>query len=111
MSDRRQVRPTRKFFEQLGEHLPVTRGEDGTASCVDFQTYELFSIIGRFATGWDGLPELISGRPEYRILISQGRVVFAYSVVGRLCADGVVELVHLKIDRVPPAWDVRDGEG
>ncbi|MEO5840674.1 MAG: hypothetical protein ABIQ73_20370, partial [Acidimicrobiales bacterium] len=52
-----------------------------------------------FASGFDDLPELIPGRPEYRILLTAGRIVASYSVVGQLAADGAVELIELEIDQ------------
>jgi hypothetical protein len=74
---------------------------------VDFQAYELFSIVERFATGFDDLPELIPGRPQYRLLIAAGTIVSALSVVGQLTGDGSVELVGLKID-TELAWPETD---
>jgi len=41
---------------------------------------------------------LISGRDDYRILISAGRVVRADTVVGQAAADGAIELVCLGLD-------------
>ncbi len=61
--------------------------------------YELFEIIEKFATGFDDLPALIPGREDYRVLISTGLLLSAYSVVGQLAADGAVELVALELDR------------
>ena len=49
-------------------------------------------------TGFDELPELIAGRPEYRVLITAGLLVSRLSVVGQLAADGAVELIELDID-------------
>ena len=64
----------------------------------DFQVYELLRIVDRFATGFDELPELIIGRPDYRILISTGMLVPRFSVVAQLAPDGAVELVQLDVD-------------
>jgi len=58
----------------------------------------LLEIVERFATGFDELPEPIRGRGDYRILVSTGRLVRAYSVVGQLAPDDAVELVSLDID-------------
>jgi hypothetical protein len=52
---------------------------------------------------FDDLPELIPGRPDYRLLIAAGTVVAAVSVLGQLAPDGTVELVGLKID-TRPIW-------
>lgn len=104
---RRLVRPTTDFFQDLDRQLPAERGPDGRPSRADFQAYELFSIIDRFATGFDDLPELISGRPQYRLLIAAGTIVSAVSVVGQLASDGSIELVGLKID-TRPIWSTGD---
>ncbi len=74
--------------------------EDRTESpsTSDFQTFELLEIVEQFAVGFDELPVLIPGRDDYRILISTGVVVHAYSVVGQATADGAVELVSLDLD-------------
>jgi hypothetical protein len=69
----------------------------------------MFSIIERFAEGFDDLPELIAGRPDYRLLIAGGTIVAAVSVVGQLAADGTVELVGLRIDTTP-VWPDLDDE-
>lgn len=52
----------------------------------------------KFATGFDELPALIPGRDDYRILISTGVVVRAYTVVGQASPDGAIELLDLDLD-------------
>ena len=80
------------------------RGYDLTAlraaqvSPADFQAYELLPIVDEFATGWDDLPELILGRPHYRLLITTGYLVPMISVVGQLGSDGAVELTEVSVD-------------
>ena len=96
------VRATRDFFEDLDRQLSPERGPKGEPSRVDFEAYELLPIVERFATGWDELPELIAGRPEYRILITGGRFVPYISVVGQLAPDGAIELEKLRIDLTSP---------
>jgi hypothetical protein len=64
----------------------------------------LLRIVERFAVGFDDLPQLITGRDDYRILIVTGSLVTAFSVVGQLAPDGAVELVQLDIDTGPP-WE------
>lgn len=93
---RRQVRATVAFFEDLDRQLPAERSP-GVPSRSDFQAYELLEIVEAFATGFDGLPELIPGRPDYRILITTGRVVATVSVTAQLAPDGVVDLVGIDI--------------
>lgn len=95
---RRPVRATRELFDDLDRQLPRERGPNGEPSTVDFQASELLRIVERFATGYDELPELIDGRPEYRILVATGVLVPRLSVIGQLASDGAVELIQLDID-------------
>lgn len=96
--ERREARATLEFFQDLDRQLGGERGPSGEPSTNDFQTFELLEIVQRFASGFDDLPELIPGRRDYRVLISTGVLVRAYSVVGQLGRDGAVELVSLEID-------------
>ena len=99
MSDERLiVRATLDFFEDLDRQLPSERGPNGEPSTNDFQVFELLRIVERFAVGFDELPMLIPGRPDYRILIAAGTLVPRLAVVGQLASDGAVELVQLDID-------------
>jgi hypothetical protein len=95
---RREVRATASFFADLDRELPAERTADGRPSTNDFQVHELFEIVEQFATGFDALPELIPGRPEYRILISTSILVRAYAAIGQLAPDGAVDLIQLDID-------------
>ena len=96
--ERRTVRAAASFFEDLDRQLPAERGSNGEPSTNDFQVFELLRIVDRFAVGFDDLPELIAGRPEYRLLVVAGTLVPVISVVGQLAPDGAVELVQLDID-------------
>ena len=102
--DRRTVRIAASFFEDLDAQLAHERGTRGEPSVHDFQVHELLRVVDRFATEWDTLPELISGRTDYRILTAAGILVPLFSVVAQLASDGAIELVELDID--PAAgWD------
>jgi len=101
--ERREVRATLDFFHDLDRQLPTERGPNGEPSTSDFQTFELLEIVEKFAVGFDELPALISGRDDYRVLISTGRVVRAYTVVGQATADGSIEPVSLGLD-TDPDW-------
>jgi hypothetical protein len=93
-----RVRATARFFEDLDRQLPSERGPRGEPSTNDFQTFELLRIVETFAEQFYTLPELISGRPDYRLLVATGTVVPAFSVLGQLAPDGAVELIQLDID-------------
>ena len=79
-------------------NYPAERGPHGEPSTHDFQAFELLRIVESFATGFHELPELIPGRPDYRILIAAGTLVTGFAVIGQLASDGAVELVQLDID-------------
>ncbi len=96
--DRFEVRATLEFFADLDRQLSSDRGPHGEPSTNDFQVFELLSIVERFATDFAGLPELIPGRPDYRVMIATGVLVLSYSVVGQLASDGAIELVALELD-------------
>ena len=96
--DRRTVRTTKQFFQDLDRQLPPERGPHGEPSAHDFQVYELLRVVEQFATEFDTMAELIPGRPEYRILITSGLLVPRFVVTGQLAPDGAVELVRLRLD-------------
>ncbi|MCP3857136.1 MAG: hypothetical protein GY929_27105 [Actinomycetia bacterium] len=97
-AERRLVRATSAFFDDLDAQLGPERGPRGEPSTNDFQTLELLRIVELFATGFDDLPELIAGRSEYRLLITAGTLVPRLSVLGQLAPDGAVELISLDLD-------------
>ncbi len=99
MKPARRVRATVQFFEDLDKQMRHKRGPNGEPSANDFQIHDLFRIIERFADEWDTLPELIPGRPDYRILIGTGIVVSRFAVIGQLANDDAVELVQLDGER------------
>jgi len=98
---RRVVRATASFFEDLDRQLGPERGASGEPSSNDFQVFDLLRVVDRFATSFDDLPELIPGRPDYRILISVGMLVPRVAVLGQVAPDGAVELVQLDLDLEP----------
>ena len=81
-AERRTVRATQRFFEDLDRQLPAERGPNGEPSTNDFQVLDLLRIVERFAIGWNDLPRLFPDRPRYRILIAAGNVVARLAVVG-----------------------------
>lgn len=95
---RRTVRATARFFEDVDRQFGPERGPNGEPSANDFEVFELLRIVEIFATRFDELPELISGRPDYRILISRGALVPGVAVVAQLAPDGAVELLQLDVD-------------
>ena len=83
---------------QLAQARSHGLAERRTVDECDFQTFELLEIVEKFAVGFEDLPALIQGRDDYRILISTGVVVRAYSVVGQASPDGAIELISLDLD-------------
>lgn len=102
--DRRTVRTTQQFFEDLDRQLPPERGPSGEPSAHDFQVYELLRVVELFAVDFDSMAELIPGRPDYRILITVGLLVPRFAVTGQLAPDGAVELVRLRLD-LEAGWE------
>lgn len=49
-TERRAVRATARFFEDLDRQLGAERGPDGQPSTNDFQVFDLFRIVETFAT-------------------------------------------------------------
>jgi hypothetical protein len=80
LTDRRPVRATYGFFEDLDRQLGSERGPNGEPSTADFQTIELLRVVDRFAVQFDDLPELIPGRSDYRVLLTSGVLVRALSL-------------------------------
>jgi len=92
------VRIAPAFFEDLDRQLRPERGPNGEPSVHDFEAGDLLPVVEQFATRFDDLPRLITGRADYRILIASGSLVPGYSVTGQLAPDGAVELVQIDLD-------------
>jgi len=101
VSERREVRVTREFFEQVDRALPAER-VGLTPSRSDFLASDLFTIIDTFRSSWDDLPRYVPGRDEWRVLITTGRLVPYLEVVGVLALDGAVDLVLITMDLMWP---------
>ncbi len=97
-ADRRSVRITASFFEDLDGQLPHERGPNGEPSTHDFQVHELLRVVDRVATEWDTLTELIPGRTDYRILTVVGILVPVFTVVAQLASDGAIEIIEFDAD-------------
>jgi len=96
---RRTVRATARFFEDLDRQTRTkSRRRRTTSRCSSCSGSSNASLSGS-----DGLPTIIPGRDDYRILIAAGSLVAAFSVIGQLAPDGAIELVQLDID-FGPAW-------
>lgn len=98
MSSRRTVRVAEDFFEQLDERLGPERGPSGQPSATDFLVMELPAVVERFATDFDGLPEIFSGIPQGRVLVASGVLVHGIAVYGILRADDSIDLIGLELD-------------
>ncbi len=86
------------FFAVLDDLLGPDRSADGAPSVTDFLVLELPPIVERFATDFDGLPEVIEGFAGARLLIASGILVRGMVVYGLLVDDNTVELVDLDLD-------------
>jgi len=98
-TERRSVRVSAAFFEQLDEQLGTSRGAAGEPSATDFLVLELPPIVDRFATGFESLPEIIEGLPQARMLLATGRLVRAVAVFGLEASDSSIDLIGVEIDR------------
>jgi hypothetical protein len=96
--DRRLVRVAGAFFDQLDAQLGPDRGPNGEPSATDFLIFDLPVIVEEFATNFAGLPEIVDGLPQARMLIGTGRLVRAFVVYGLVSDDGSVDLVGVEID-------------
>ena len=83
-ADRRVVRVSPAFFEQLDEQLGSVRGDAGEPSATDFLVIDLPASVERFATDFEGLPEFMEGVGVARVLVATGRLVRALPCTGFL---------------------------
>jgi hypothetical protein len=98
---RRVVRVTPDLFHQLEQRLPAERGPQGEPTVAEFVASDRLDIVRAFEVLWDELPELIPGRPDYRVLILTTRLVPHVVVSGQLSPiDGAVELTKIRLDFV-----------
>jgi hypothetical protein len=118
VTDRRRVVFTDEVFYAIDAALPQAPGR-GLPSRAQFISADLLEAVERFATSWDDLPPLIAGRDDYRVLISRGRLVYAFVVEGQLAkgADRAAARqpraplkTHLKADRVAQLYPTRSRE-
>ncbi len=99
---RRLVRVSDGFFRRLDEQLTTDRGSHGQPSATDFLVRELPDVVERFATDFEGLPEIIDGFSAGRMLIAGGLLVRAFVVYGVLTDDDSIELIGVELDT--SAW-------
>ena len=99
MTSRRIVRVTDAFFEQVDDALGLDRGPNGEPSATDSIVLELPSIVERFATDFEGLPEIVEGVPAGRMLITSGVPVRAVAVFGLATSDTTIDLIGVTIER------------
>jgi hypothetical protein len=97
-ADRRLVRVSPAFFEQLDAQLGTDRGNAGEPSATDFLVIDVPPIVDRFASDFDALPEVVIGVPTARVLIATGRLVRAVAVYGLLRADDSIDLIGVELD-------------
>lgn len=107
MSDRRVVRVSAGFFDQLDRQLSAERGPAGEPSATDLMVVDLPTIVERFATRFEELPEAVEGVGDARVVVGTGEIVRAFVVYGPLLTDGAVELIGVDIDNPSGAQQVR----
>ena len=109
---RRRDPPGRPGHHGLDVQLPDERGPHGEPTRAEFAASDLLEIVEAFAELWDQLPMTIPGRPDYRTLVSRGRLVYAVAVRGQLSpVDGAVELIAIAVDLAGPEAGLEDPEG
>ena len=104
---RRDVRPTRAFYEDLS---PLPGGARARRATIRLD-YELPRLFRDVADRWEDLFQPIPGRPDYRTLISVGILVPMLSIDAQLGRDGVIELISLDVDVSPLSGDDVDSDG
>ena len=97
-SERRHVRVSHDVFNQIDEVLGTERGPNGEPSVNDFLTVDLLPIVDAFAERFDDLPEVVVGRPDYRLLITSGILVRSIAVIAQLTSDGSIEVLDITLD-------------
>jgi len=97
-AERRVVRVSPAFFDELDDELGGDRGDEGQPSATDFLVIDLPAIVERFATDFEGLPEFVEGISVARVLVATGRLVRAIAVYGLLSPDGSIELIGIEFD-------------
>ena len=95
---RRGVRVTESFFEALDSRLGPDRSPEGAPSATDFLVLDLPPVVERFATDFDGLPEVVIGFAGARVLVASGILVRGMVVYGILVDDQMIELVDIDLD-------------
>ena len=100
---RRVVRVQDVFYDDLDRQLGPERGPGERPSSTDFLRFDLVPLIELIAEGFDQLPEALPGHPEYRILVTSGRLVPRVSILAMRAPDGSVELIQLDLDLSPGA--------
>ena len=59
---------------------------------------ELPPIVERFATDFEGRPEIVEGVPAGRMLITSGVLVRAVAVFGLATSDTTIDLIGVTIE-------------
>ncbi|MGN6694593.1 MAG: hypothetical protein ACTHN0_10490 [Aquihabitans sp.] len=95
------------MFDRIDTLFDAERGRDGEPSVHDFLVVDLTKITAGIAEHFEDLPELISGRDDYRLLVGAGVLVRAFAATVQRAPDGSIDLLRLDIDLgwydTPPA--------
>jgi len=98
VTQRREVRVSNTFFDELDLQLGAERGRDGEPSATDFLVIDLPAIVERFSSGFDDLPEVVAGLDSARMFIGTSALVRAYVIYGLEVSVGLVELIGIEIE-------------
>ncbi len=96
----RRVLISDQLLWTLDSLFPVNRGGD-RPSRNDFERHELWGARDYFAEHWDDPDSVLLPDPDIatqKTLISRGRHVPYYQIVGQELSDGTIELVGISID-------------
>lgn len=98
---RRRVLVAADLFRRIEALLPE-EPINGVPSRVQFIERDLLAAFDVFQDRWEELPPIYPGREDYRELIGAGELVYSMVIIGRLRADGAVELIDVDVDMMPP---------
>ena len=98
MNNRRDIRVTDRFFQDLVSLLLTERTVSGTPSATDFLLYEIPRLIERLAIDFEVNTIAVDGAPDVRVLNTSGILVGFIAAYVTLAADGAMDPIGLEIE-------------